>query len=80
MSEPKSSAPQPAHRYVPGSEVWSYSPVNARSVPFWRRIRYCSGVSSARHCSSVLSIFLMLFSLPGTAFVTGSVRVAGENP
>ena len=59
VSELKSSVPQPAQRYVPGSKTWSYSPVKAGSVAFSRRIRYCSGVSSARHCCSVFSIFSM---------------------
>src|SRR4051794_34928110 len=31
-----------------------YSPVQGRSVPAWRSTAYSSGVSSARHCSSVL--------------------------
>src|SRR4051794_33181408 len=56
-SELKSSAPHPAQWYVPESNTWSYSPVNGRSVPFSRSTWYCSGVSSARHCSSVFLIF-----------------------
>src|SRR6266516_8151123 len=54
-SELKSSAPHPAHLYVPGSKTWSYSPLNGASVPFSRRTRYCSGVSSARHSCSGFS-------------------------
>src|SRR5215210_1428716 len=75
-SEAKSSAPQPAQRYVPSSKVWSYSPVNGRSVPFSRRTLYCSGVSSARHCSSVFWILVTLNSLPRAAGVT--LSTAGE--
>ena len=63
VSSVNSSAPQPAQRYVPGSKTWSYSPVNGRSVPFSRSTRYCSGVSSARHCSSVFLIFSTLYGL-----------------
>src|SRR6266404_1929434 len=59
--------------YVPGSKTWSYSPVNGASVPFWRRTRYCSGSSSARHCSSVFSIFGMPFTLR-TARWSGAAR------
>jgi hypothetical protein len=53
VSDRKSSAPQPAHRYTPG--VWSsqYCPVKARSVPFSRRTRYCSGVNSVRQSASL---------------------------
>src|SRR3954471_10008949 len=69
-SEAKSSAPQPAHLYVPGSKLWSYSPVNGRSVPFSRKTRYCSGLSSARHCSSVFWILFTLNSLPRAPGVT----------
>ncbi len=56
-SEEKISASQAAQRYVPGSKTSSYSPVNGGSVPFSRSTWYCSGVSSARHSASVLSIF-----------------------
>src|SRR5438094_5892894 len=52
---PNSSAPHPAHRYVPGSCAFQYAPVKGRSVPLWRSTRYCSGASSRRHCSSVLT-------------------------
>jgi hypothetical protein len=55
VSELKSSAPQPAQRYVPASLTTLYSPVHGRSVP-WRRITsYWSGVSSSRHSSSDFS-------------------------
>src|SRR4029078_8323767 len=56
----KSSAPQPAHRYTPEPCSSQYLPVNARSVPFSRRTWYSSGVSSARHSASVLSILLVM--------------------
>jgi len=51
--EENSSLPQAAHRYRPSSWLWTYVPVNGGSVPWRRRISYCSGVSSWRHCSSV---------------------------
>src|SRR2546423_4525211 len=53
----KSSAPQPAHRYTPGSNTWSYSPLNGRSVPLSRRTWNCSGVRSRRHSASVFLTF-----------------------
>ena len=56
----------------PGSKTWSYSPVNGRSVPFSRSTWYCSGVSSARHCSSVFLIFSTLYGLPTGSIVTAS--------
>ena len=56
VSEANSSAPQPAQWYMPGVFSSTYGPVNARSVPALRRISYCSGVSSARHSSSVFLI------------------------
>src|SRR5438874_1246994 len=59
-SELNSSAPQPAQRYTPSSWVSHSSPVKARSVPARRSTRYCSGVSSWRHCSSDFSILLIL--------------------
>ena len=39
------------------------SPVKGRSVAFWRVTAYCSGVSSARHSASVLTIFSLLVSI-----------------
>ena len=54
-SERNSSAPQPAQRYVPERCSSHSAPVNARSVPFSRSTRYCSGVSSARHSASDLA-------------------------
>jgi len=56
VSDSKRTAPQPAQRYVPGSKLWSYSPLNGASVPFSRRTRYSSGDSSARHSASVFWI------------------------
>src|ERR1051325_8406848 len=70
VSDWNSSAPPPAHRRWRGSNVWSYSPLNGRSVPFSRRTRYCSGLSSARHSASVLLILFTLNSLATAAFVT----------
>jgi len=51
-----SGCPHPAQTYSPAAVLNSYSPLNGRSVPFWRRIAYCSGVSRSRHCSSVRCI------------------------
>ncbi len=59
-SESKSGLPQQTQRYRPGSFDALYLPVNAGSVPFFLVIRYCSGVSSARHSSSVLRIFSVI--------------------
>lgn len=59
-SESKSSFPQHTQRYTPGSLEALYFPVNAGSVPFCLVIRYCSGVSSARHWSSVFRIFSVI--------------------
>src|SRR3954462_3019352 len=56
VADENSSAPQPAHRYTPSCLTFQYLPVNARSVPPLRSTSYCSGVSSSRHCSSVLWI------------------------
>src|SRR5271170_3500818 len=49
--------PHAAHTYVPSSLLLTYLPVNAGSVPFCRSTRYCSGVSSFFHCSSVFCTF-----------------------
>jgi len=70
-SERKSSVPHPAHRYVPGRCSSHRSPVKARSVPFWRRTRYCSGVRAARHSASDL------VGLADADVVLGSVMVTG---
>src|SRR3954453_15593361 len=56
VSDENSSAPQPAQRYLPSGVPFQYLPVNSRSVPPLRSTSYCSGVSSSRHCSSVLWI------------------------
>src|SRR5690349_8320584 len=66
-SDSNSSAPQPAHRYVPGSKTWSYSPVNGASVPFRRRTWNCSGESSCCHCASDFSILGMVRTMPTTS-------------
>ena len=52
-----SGCPQAAQAYSPSALFFSYLPVNARSVPCSRRMRYCSGVSLARHSASVRCIF-----------------------
>ena len=57
VSDAKSGCPQQAQAYVPSFLLSQYLPVNARSVPFSRAIRYSSGVSYARHSSSVFTIF-----------------------
>src|SRR5450631_4321288 len=62
-SDRNNSCPQAAHLYTPGVVTPSYSPVNGRSVPFSRSTRYCSGVNSLRHSSSVFLIFSVMFIL-----------------
>src|SRR5690606_33427793 len=54
-SEVKSTFLQAAQTYRPFSKWLLYTPVNGRSVPFSRRIRYCSGVSSFFHCALVFA-------------------------
>ena len=67
-SDANSAAPQPAQVYMPGVFSLTYGPVKARSVPALRRISYCSGVSEARHSSSVFVIGVMsVFSMPISA-------------
>src|SRR6266566_4870435 len=61
---------------MPGSNEWSYSPLKGASVPFSRRTRYCSGVSSARHCSSVFWILVTLNSLARATSVTAESGLA----
>ena len=52
-SERNNSLPHPAQRYVPFRCSSHRAPVKGRSVPFSRRTRYCSGVSSvASRCRS----------------------------
>src|SRR5688500_3856779 len=41
---------------MPSALLWTYAPEKGGSVPLRRRTSYCSGVSSARHSSSVLVI------------------------
>src|SRR3982074_1218022 len=53
------SVPHAAHVWVPSALVWTYLPVNGRSVPLPRRMSYCSGVSSARHSASVFEILVL---------------------
>src|SRR3954453_17114148 len=59
-SDEKSTTPQPAQRYMPSSFVCTYPPVNGGSVPLRRSTSYCAGVSSSRHCLSVLSVFVLI--------------------
>src|SRR5207248_10106993 len=59
-SDRNRTLPQAAQRYSPGSLLWAYSPVKARSVPFSRRTWYCAGVSSARHSASDLFTLLLV--------------------
>src|SRR4051812_30175313 len=66
----KRAVPHAAHRYVPSWWSSQYLPVNARSVAPLRSTSYCSGVSSARHCSSVFSILVAIAS-PPIAFPKG---------
>src|SRR5208283_4093252 len=61
----------------------SYSPLKGRSVPFWRNTRYCSGVSSLRHSSSVLLILSDIYILIAldsivVDFVAGAVLPVRE--
>src|SRR3954469_10513074 len=60
-SDEKSATPQPAQRYMPSFFVCTYPPVNGGSVPLRRSTSYWAGVSSSRHCLSVLSIFVFIF-------------------
>src|SRR4051812_27069019 len=65
-SESKSGVPQQTHLYVPGCLLSLYSPVKARSVPFFLATRYCSGVSSFRQSSSLF--FTLSVTLPLALF------------
>src|SRR3954469_22894316 len=56
VSEENSGRSQPAQAKVPLRCSLSSGLVQGRSVPSWRRISYCSGVSWARHSASVFSI------------------------
>src|SRR3989344_9295761 len=56
VSEENSFAPHPAQAYLPLSFVFQYFPVNAVSVPFSRRIWYCSEVSFFFQSGSFLPI------------------------
>src|SRR4029079_7865556 len=77
------SAPQQTQRYTPDSLQSWYLPVKARSVPFWRVIRNCSGVSSRCHSSSLFSILSLgiLASLaPPPALVRAGVPLVPTTP
>jgi len=56
VSDEKSGVPHAAHTYVPASLFSSSSPVNGASVPFSRRILYCSGVSRFSQSASDMSL------------------------
>src|SRR5438445_7848550 len=68
------SVPQPAHEYRPGSWSSHNAPVNGRSVPRWRSTRYCSGVSSRRHSSSLFVTFSSMTSIVGPITRARSAR------
>ena len=57
-SELNSSLPQQTHLYFPDSSLWTYSPENGRSVPFFLVTPNCIGVSCFFHSSSVLLTFV----------------------
>src|SRR4051812_27698877 len=61
---------------MPSSFTSTYLPVNGRSVPWRRRTWYCSGVSSARHSASVLSIFCVIGLRSGPWVFAGRRRVS----
>src|SRR2546428_7458391 len=60
VSDLNSSAPHPAHRYVPASLTCTYIPVNGRSVPALRSTWNCSDVSLSRHSASLSVIFSVM--------------------
>src|ERR1700741_5385014 len=62
VSDVNRGVPHPTQWYVPGSFVFQYFPVNARSVPASRVTWYCSGVNCARHSASLLATFSLVFS------------------
>src|SRR5262245_11463532 len=57
VSDANSGAPQHTHLNMPSRFSRLSACENAGSVPCWRVTRYCSGVSSFRHSSSVLMLF-----------------------
>jgi hypothetical protein len=63
VSLSKSLAWQALQRYTPLVSVSVYAPMNARSVPALRSTAYSSGVSSARHSSSVFCTLYMVFTV-----------------
>src|SRR6201981_2762597 len=56
VSDVNKGAPQPTQWYVPGSLVFQYLPVKARSVPAWRVGLFCWGASCACHSASLFEI------------------------
>ena len=50
--------------------------MKARSVPFWRRTRYCSGVSSARHWASVCAAgeVVVVVGVVSVSLMTTTIR------
>lgn len=57
VSDENSSAPQPAHTYIPFSCLFQYLPLKAGSVPFSLSTRYCSSVNLSFHSLSLFGIF-----------------------
>src|ERR1035437_1535981 len=55
VSELKSGRSQHTQVYVPFAWLSQFGPLKARSVPFFRVTRYCSGVRSFFHSASVLT-------------------------
>src|SRR5512135_1124416 len=60
-SEENNGCPQATHSYMPVSWLLYRAPVNARSVPLRRQMRYCSGVSfSFQYDSGIFRRSLMI--------------------
>src|SRR5918995_459332 len=64
VSDENRGASHATQRYTPSALLPLYSPLKGRSVPFMRVMRYCSGVSSSCHSSSVFCIFLGVSVMP----------------
>jgi hypothetical protein len=62
VSDVNRGVPHPTQWYVPGSLVFQYFPVNARSVPASRVTWYCSGVNCVRHSAALLEILGVVFA------------------
>src|ERR1700756_5633077 len=76
VSDVNKGAPQPKQWYVPGSLVFQYLPVKARSVPAWRVTWYCSGVNCACHSAS---LFEILGVFAATLFAMKNALSSREN-